>query len=57
MPAIRHKARPVIEPVDIGDAAEEGLAEGEEAAMEPPEEVAAAVESPLAEVSRKTCGA
>lgn len=33
MPAIRHKARPVIEPVDIGDAAEDGLAEGE--AVEP----------------------
>ena len=55
MPDIRHKARPVIEPVDIGDAAEDGLAEGED--EEPPAEVAVAPPSPLAAVSTKTCGA
>lgn len=54
MPAIRHKAKPAIEPVDIGDAAEDGLAEGED--EEPPAEVAVAL-PPLAEVSAKTWGA
>lgn len=55
MPAIRPKAKPVIEPVDNGDAAEDGLAEGEDEV--PPTGVAVAPLSPLAEVSAKTCGA
>lgn len=54
MPAIRHKAKPVIELVDIGDAAEDGLAEGED---EEPPAVAVAPLPPLADVSAKTCGA
>jgi hypothetical protein len=57
MPAIRHKANPVIEPVDIGDAAEDGLAEGEDEDEEPPTDVAVALLSPLVAVSTKTCGA
>jgi hypothetical protein len=56
MPAIRHKAKPVIEPVDIGDAAPEDVLEGGDA-EEPPAEVAAALLPPLADVSTKTCGA
>lgn len=57
MPAMRHRARPVIDPVEIGDAAEEGLAEAEALAVAPDVGVAAALPSALADVSAKTCGA
>lgn len=55
MPAIRHKAKPVIDPVDVGDAAEDELAEGED--EEPPPDVAVALTPPLADVSANTWGA
>lgn len=57
MPAMRHRAKPVIEPVEIGDAAEEDLAEAEALVVAPDVGVAAALPSALADVSAKTCGA